>query len=171
MSTAMNRGLSFGKKLEKLVVNTSFGRLAAQPNFEEKMLPELIRDFSLITGQKPSPRPAKKSISGFKLRAGTIIGLTATLRGKRMDDFLRKLTTVVLPRIRDFRGVSLKNIDRSGNISIGIKDHVVFPEIHPESTKISFGLEITIVVQGIKNREEALALYRNIGVPFQKTPA
>jgi len=149
-------------------VNTSFGRLAAQPNFEEKVLPELIREFSLITGQKPSPRPAKKSISGFKLRAGTTIGLTATLRGKRMNDFLRKLNAVVLPRIRDFRGVSLRSIDRSGNISIGIKDHLVFPEVHPESTKINFGMEITIVAPGIKNREEAIAFYQNIGVPLQK---
>ena len=155
------------KKIEKVVVNTGFGRLSSQPNFEAKTLPELIKEFSLITGQKPSSRSAKQSIAGFKLRAGTAIGLKSTLRRKRMRDFLEKIIKAALPRVRDFRGIDLKNVDKMGNLTFGFKEHVVFPEISPETSAINFGVEVTIVPKERK-RDQAIALYREIGLPLKK---
>jgi len=153
-------------KLEKIVVNVGIGRLSQQPNFEDKILPGLIQDISLISGQKPATCKAKKSIAGFKIRAGQIVGLKTTLRGRRMYDFLEKLIKVILPRGRDFRGVSLKSIDAEGNLTMGLKEHTVFPEINPEISKVDFGLEISIV-SNAKNREEAIELYRLLGIPLK----
>ena len=153
--------------LEKIVINSGIGRLSATPNFEEKVLPEIIKELSMITGQKPAPRAAKKSISGFKLREGSVVGLKTTLRGKRMVDFLNKLNSTVLPRLRDFRGLNLKNVDENGNLSIGLKEQVVFPEIIPEDSKVNFGMQITVVPKN-KNRAEAIQLYRGLGVPLKK---
>lgn len=155
------------KKIEKTVVNSSFGRLLGSSNFTEKVLPEIIKEFSLIVGQKPAPRPAKQSISGFKLRAGTIVGLKSTLRKKRMRDFLEKMIKVVLPRMRDFRGIDLKNIDKMGNLTIGFKEHLVFPEVSPETSMVNFGIEVTLVPKERK-REKAIALYRELGIPLKK---
>lgn len=154
-------------KLDKIVISSGVGRLAGMPNFD-KNLPEVINEMALITGQKPAPRQAKQSISGFKLRAGTVVGLTVTLRRKKLADFLERLIKLVLPRIRDFRGISLKSVDKNGNLTIGIKEHIVFPEINVEQSKVNFGLAITIVPKTIKNRDEAIHLYRELGVPLQK---
>ncbi len=156
------------KQIEKVVVNTGIGKMSTQPNFGDKMLPSIIADFATITGQKPSERPAKKSISSFKLRQGTIVGLKATLRRQRMESFLSKVTKVVLPRVRDFQGIDPKNIDRAGNLTFGIKDHLVFPEVAPEASKINFGMEITLVPKTPKKPEEAFQLYKELGVPFAK---
>lgn len=156
------------RQIEKIVVNSGIGKLASQSGFSEKVLPELIKDFALLTGQKPAGRPAKKSISSFKLREGQIIGLKATLRGRIMTQFLEKLIKVVLPRIRDFRGLNLTSIDGSGNLTIGIRDNVAFPEINPEVSKTNFGLEITIVPKAVKSRDEAIKLYRDLGIPLKK---
>ncbi len=155
-------------RLEKIVVNSGFGRLATQSNFKDKVLPGLIREFAAITGQKPQTRPAKKSISGFKLRANEIIGLRVTLRGKRMVQFLNKITQLVLPRIRDFRGIDPETIDEGGNLNIGIKEQWVFPEIIPENSPVNFGLQITIVPKKGGNRKEAVLLYQKIGIPLKK---
>ncbi|MDD5430968.1 MAG: 50S ribosomal protein L5 [Candidatus Pacebacteria bacterium] len=156
-------------KLDKIVVNVGTGRLSAMPGFEDKMLPEIIKDISAITGQKPETRPAKKSIAGFKLRQGTIVGLKTTLRGKRMEDFLVRLLRIVLPRVRDFRGIDLKSVDQNGNLTIGIKEHLVFPEIFAETSKTNFGIEATIVPKlRIRNHEKAVEFYRTLGVPFKK---
>lgn len=155
-------------KIEKVVVNTGFGRLSSQPNFNDKILPALTEEFAAITGQKPTTRPAKKSISGFKLREGTTVGLKSTLRGKRAELFLSKVLKVVLPRVRDFQGISMKNVDIYGNFNFGLKDHLVFTEVTPETSKVGFGLEITIVPKNMKNREEAVEFYKKIGVPFMK---
>jgi large subunit ribosomal protein L5 len=152
--------------IEKIIINAGIGRLSQQPNFEEKILPELIRDISLITGQKPMICRAKKSIAGFKMRAGQIVGLKTTLRRKKMADFLVKLIKITFPRIRDFQGIDLKNIDSNGNLSIGFKEQTVFPEINPEAVKFDFGLEISIVSKA-KNREEAITLYRLLGMPLK----
>ena len=155
-------------KIEKVVINCGIGRLATNTNnFEEKVLPDLIKELSLIAAQKPAARSAKKSIAGFKLRMGNVVGLKATLRGKRMEQFLGRLIKVVLPRVRDFRGIDLKNVDGSGNLNIGIKEHLVFPEINPEESRVNFGLQITIV-PNVKSREEAIELYRKLGVPLKK---
>src|SRR3989344_2633914 len=154
-------------KLEKIVVNSGVGRMSALPNFEEKILPDLVKEISTITGQKPSSRGAKKSIAGFKLRQGNIVGLMVTLRGKRMMAFLDRLNSIVLPRLRDFRGLNLKGIDQNGNLSIGLKEQLVFPEITPEHSKVNFGMQITVVTKD-KSREKAIELYRELGIPLQK---
>lgn len=154
-------------QLEKVVINTGIGRLSQQANFEDKILPEVMKDFSLITGQKPATRPARQSIAGFKIRAGMIIGLKTTLRGRRMQQFLERLTKIALARVRDFRGVDLKSVDKNGNLTIGIKEQTVFPEISPETSRYDFGLEITVVPK-FRNREGAVDLYKSIGIPFKK---
>lgn len=154
-------------QIEKVVVNAGIGRLSQTANFSDKVLPEVIADFSAITGQKPMFCPAKTSIAGFKIREGNIVGLKATLRRKRMKDFLTKVVNVVLPRVRDFRGISVKGVDERGNLTIGIKEHIVFPEVNMETVKVGFGIEFTVVPRR-RVREAALELYRAIGVPFQK---
>ena len=155
-------------RLEKIVVNVGVGRLSQQSNFEEKILPEIIKDLSSITGQKPAAAKAKKSIAGFKIRAGQTVGLKTTLRNRRMYDFLDRLNSVDFPRVKDFRGINLKNIDKNGNLTIGFKEHVIFPEINVETSKIDFGLEISIV-SNAKNKEEAIELYRQLGLPLKKS--
>ena len=156
------------KQIEKIVVNTGIGRLSTQPNFSDKILPEITNNFAAITGQKPSERPAKKSISSFKLRQGLVIGLKSTLRKKRMELFLDKVIRVVLPRVRDFQGISTKNIDGHGNLNFGVKDQLVFPEINAETSKSNFGLEITVVPRKHRTKDEAIAFYKEIGIPFEK---
>ncbi len=156
------------KKIEKIVVNIGIGRLSSQPHFEDKLLPEVIKELSAMTGQKPSERTAKKSIAGFKLRTGTVVGLKVTLRGQRLKHFLAKLVSVVLPRVRDFRGLPLKSVDKNGNLTIGLKEHWVFPEIIQEVSKVNFGVEMTLVPKLIANREAAIELYRTLKIPFQK---
>ncbi|MDD5547430.1 MAG: 50S ribosomal protein L5 [Candidatus Pacebacteria bacterium] len=154
-------------KLEKIVVNVGVGRLSTQVGFDDKILPEITKELSTITGQRPSQRKATKSIAGFKLRQGTTVGLKTTLRSKKMDGFFKKFFNIVLPRVRDFRGIDSNSVDKNGNLSIGLKDYLVFPEVSAEIAKINFGLEITLV-PAIKKRESAMALYKKLGVPFKK---
>ena len=154
-------------KIEKMVVNVGIGRLSQQPNFEDKVMPELTKEIALITGQKPAITKAKKSISGFKIREGQTVGLKVTLRHRRMSDFLERLIKIVLPRLRDFRGIDLKSVDSGGNLTIGLREQMVFPEINPEISKVDFGMEISIV-SNAKNKEEAVALYRSLGIPLKK---
>ena len=154
-------------KIEKIVVNAGIGRLSGQPNFEEKILPEVLKEMCLLTGQKPVITKAKQSIAGFKIRAGQIIGLKTTLRRERKERFLDKLIKVVLPRVRDFKGIDPKSIDQNGHLNIGLKDHLVFPEINPEESKVDFGFEISIVSKA-KKREEAIELYKILGIPLKK---
>ncbi len=160
--------LSDIKQIEKVVVNSGIGRLSSQPNFSDKILPAVTADFMTITGQKPSERPAKKSISSFKLREGMIIGLKVTLRRKRMEQFFNKVIKVVLPRVRDFQGINPKNIDSHGNLTFGVKDQMVFPEINAETSKSNFGVEITVVPKFRKTQAEAFEFYKGLGVPFMK---
>ncbi len=155
------------KKIEKIVVNAGIGRLSGQAQFEDKLLPAVIGDLETITGQKPANRPAKKSIAGFKIREGQIVGLQVTLRRHRMSDFLTRVVNLTLPRVKDFRGLDIGNVDGSGNLNIGFREQTVFPEIDPEKTKVSFGLQITVVPR-LKNREKAIDLYRSLGVPLKR---
>jgi len=155
------------KLIEKVVVNAGLGRLSQQGQFEEKILPEVQKEFAIITGQKASTRPAKKSIAGFKIREGQIIGLKATLRQKRMEDFMKRLINLALPRVKDFRGIDLTNIDESGNLNIGFKEQAVFPEIDTEKSKTSFGIQVTVVPRK-KNRAVAIDLFRRLGLPLKK---
>lgn len=148
-------------RVTKVVVSTGTGK-AKDKNRDVLVLDRLAR----ITGQKPSPRPAKVSIAQFKLREGDIVGYQVTLRGARMLDFLDKLIHIALPRTRDFRGIAQTAVDDMGNITIGIKEHTIFPETSDEDLKDVFGLAITIVTTA-KTKEEALAFFKHLGVPFK----
>ena len=155
--------------IEKVVVNTGFGRLVSGKTSDEqkKIQNAISEDLSLITGQKPIFKKAKKSISGFKTKKGIFIGTQVTLRGKRMYDFLERLIQIALPRCRDFQGLEPNSIDKKGNLTIGIREHIAFPEILPEKAKNIFGLEITVVTNA-KKREEGIKLLRLIGFPIKQ---
>lgn len=149
-------------KLQKVVVNIGLGRAIK----DEKFLEIAMRDLALITGQKPKTALAKKSIANFKIRQGMAVGAVVTLRGARMRDFLSRLINIALPRTRDFRGLDAKSLDKNGNLTIGVKEHIVFPEISGEEVRNIFGFEITIVVKA-KNKGEAVALYKSLGFPIK----
>ncbi len=149
-------------RVTKIVVSTGVSASV------DKKRRELILDrLTRFTGQAPAPRSAKKSIATFKVRAGDVVGYQVTLRGARMDSFLEKLIHIVFPRVRDFRGIKATNIDEMGNISIGIKEHTVFPETADEDIKDVFGVAITIVTTA-KNKKEAEAFLRHVGIPLAK---
>ncbi len=149
--------------LEKIVVNMGIGKALD----DSKYLESAADDLKVITGQKPATRVAKKAVAGFKLRAGEPVGLVVTLRGKRMWDFFEKLVNIVLPRLRDFHGVSRKSFDGSGNYNLGIEEHTVFPEIDPNKLEKVKGLEVAIVTTA-KNDDEGLKLLEKLGMPFGK---
>lgn len=148
-------------RIVRTIVNVGIGSRLK----DEKVQETISSDLALITGQKPTPTLAKKAISAFKTRKGMIVGLKVTLRGKRMLDFLSRLINVALPRTRDFRGLPLKSIDEGGNLTIGIKEHIIFPEITHEDVKKIFGLEVTVITNA-KSREEALELFKLLGFPI-----
>jgi len=149
-------------KLTRVVVSVGVGK-----NRDKKRL-ELVTDrLAKITGQKASIRSAKKSIAGFKLRQGETVGYATTLRGDRMVGFLDKLINVAIPRMRDFRGIDPKCIDELGNMTIGIKEHTIFPEAADEDLRDVFGMAITIVTTA-KDKKSALEFFKAIGVPFKK---
>lgn len=149
-------------KILKVVINVGInGSLK-----DEKLQGFIAKDLAIITGQKPVATKAKKAISAFKTREGMEVGLKVTLRGKKMFDFVSRFINVVLPRTRDFRGLSSKSIDKGGNLTIGIKEHMIFPEISPEEIKRNFGMEITIVINS-KSKEESLELFKLIGFPIK----
>lgn len=149
-------------KVERVVVNTGVGRLR-----EAKEREEVEKYLTLITGQKPSPRPAKRAIAAFKTRKGLVIGYQVTLRGGRMYDFLSRLVNVALPRTRDFKGIEESAFDGRGNLTIGVREHIVFPEMVGEDYRILFGLEVTIVTTA-KKREEGIELLRIMGFPVKR---
>jgi large subunit ribosomal protein L5 len=155
-------------KITKVVINVGIGRLIAGSKNNEELIKKISKDVAMISGQKPALRPAKKSIASFKIREGMPVGLMVTLRGKRKDDFVYKFVNIVLPQVRDFWGIALNNVDKTGNLNYGIKDHTVFPEISREQNPLLFGLEVTFV-PSTKKREEAIKLYESLGFPFQKT--
>lgn len=150
-------------KINKTIVNIGIGSALK----DEKAQATISKDLALITGQRSVPTLAKKAIAGFKTRKGMIVGLKTTLRGKRMFDFLSRLVNIALPRTRDFRGLSSKSIDEGGSLTIGIKEHIIFPEISQEDIKKIFGLEIT-VVSNAKKRQEALELFKLLGFPIKE---
>lgn len=154
-------------KIEKIVINVGLGKLSQQPNFNDKILPQIMAGIAQISGQKPKTTTAKKSIAGFKTRVGQVIGIMVTLRGKRAHDFMNRLVSTTLPRVKDFRGIPVSNIDKGGNLNIGMKEHLAFPEINAEELAINFGLQITAVIAGAHSRSEAIDFYRKIGVPLK----
>lgn len=150
-------------KITKVIVSVGTGRMTRA----DKKRNEFIADrLAKITGQKPAGRPAKKSIASFKLREGEIIGQMVTLRGERMYGFLDKLLGIALPRTKDFRGFSKRSVDDLGNLTLGIKEHTIFPETADEDLKDVFGLAVTIVTNK-RDRKEATEFLERIGVPFR----
>jgi large subunit ribosomal protein L5 len=150
-------------KLEKVVVNMSVGEAIVNP----KALDAAVSELAAITGQKPIVTKAKKSIAAFKLREGMNIGAKVTLRGERMYVFLDKLFNIVLPRIRDFRGLPAKSFDGRGNYNLGLREQLVFPEINYDKVDKTRGMDITIVTTA-KNDEEASEFLVAMGLPIQK---
>ena len=148
-------------KIEKVVVNVGVGRIR-----DEKQQEEIRKYLTLIAGQKPAPRAAKKAIASFKTRQGLIVGYQVTLRGKRMYDFISRLINIAFPRTRDFKGIDVKSFDPKGNLTMGIKEHIVFPEIIGEDYRFLFGLEVTVVTTG-KKREEGVELLKLMGFPIK----
>ena len=155
-------------KIEKVVINTGYGRqVAGKTNDEQKKIADFIlEELGLICGQRAVKTYAKKAISSFKLRQGMPIGAKVNLRGKKMTDFLERLIYLTLPRTRDFKGISSKSIDKQSNLTIAVKEHITFPEILPEKARDIFGLEITVVTTA-KNKEEALELFKLLGFPIK----
>jgi large subunit ribosomal protein L5 len=126
-----------------------------------------VNGLTAISGQKPVLNKAKKSISSFKIRAGMVIGASVTLRGRRMYDFLDKLINISFPRIRDFRGISDKGVDRQGNLTVGFREHLSFPEIKPDDVENIYGLEICLATNA-NDHAKGLALFSLMGFPFKK---
>lgn len=149
--------------LEKIVVNIGLGK----SKDDKKMIETANNTLRKITAQQPVQTKAKKSIATFKLREGNVIGLKVTLRGDRMYEFLDRIITIVLPRIRDFHGVSYKSFDKDGNYSIGLVDQSVFPELSFEETSPAHGLQIVFVVKSIEKSHSAMLLEK-FGMPFRK---
>jgi large subunit ribosomal protein L5 len=153
--------------LEKIVINAGVGRLSSQPNFEEKTLKQVMSDLASMSGQKPQVRRAKKSIAGFKVREGSIVGVKITLRRKKMVDFFERLIKIILPRVRDFVGIDQENIDDCGALNLGLKEQFIFPEINPEKSPVAFSFGITLVPRN-KNRARAVKTLLEFGVPLKK---
>ena len=150
-------------KLEKIVVNMGVGDAITN----SKALDDAVAEMTLVTGQKPIITKAKKSIANFKLREGMPIGCKVTLRGERMYDFLDKLVSITLPRVRDFRGVSNKAFDGRGNYTLGVKEQIIFPEINFDKVNRVRGMDIVIVTTANTDLE-ALELLTQLGMPFTK---
>lgn len=147
-------------KLVKIVVSTGVGSIK-----DKKKLEVIENRLARITGQKASRRASRLSIASFKVREGDTVGFQVTLRGARMYDFLEKIIHVALPRTRDFRGISPRAVDDMGNLTIGIREHTIFPETSDEDIKDIFGLSVTVVTTA-KDKASADAFFRHLGVPF-----
>ncbi len=149
-------------KLSKIIVSSGVGSVK-----DKKKIELIAKRLETITGQKAAKRGAKKSVAGFKVREGDVVGYQVTLRGARMYGFLEKLLNVALPRTRDFRGISTHGVDQMGNYSLGIKENTIFPETADEELKDVFGLSINIVTTA-PTKAEAVAFFTGLGFPFKK---
>ena len=149
--------------LSKIVVNVGLGEAAANP----KLLEQAAEELAVISGQKPISRKARKSVANFKLRAGQDIGCMVTLRGHRMWEFLDRLTSVALPRVRDFRGTSPKAFDGRGNYTLGIREQIIFPEVDYDKAERITGMNVTVCTTA-KTDAEAKALLAHLGIPFRR---
>ena len=150
-------------RVEKVVVNTGIGKILK----DSKHVEEIVSSLQMITGQKVVMTKARKAIAGFKIREGLEVGVSVTLHGKRMWDFLDRLLGASLPRARDFQGLNPGVIDQYGNANIGVKDHTIFPEIVPEKVQHVFGFQVSIVTTA-GNREAGAVLFRALGLPIMK---
>jgi len=158
-----DRNIHAVPRLEKVVVSMGLGKSVG----ERKRLEEAVEQLGLITGQKPRITRARKAISGFRLREGMEIGCCVTLRGTRMYEFLERLIHLVLPRVRDFRGVDARGFDGNGNYSMGLSEQLVFPELNPDKVTFVQGMNIAVVTTA-KTNEEGRQLLQELGFPFKK---
>ena len=149
--------------LEKIVLNSGLG----EAKVDKTIIDDMVRDMAMIAGQKPVITMTKKAISNFKIRENMPIGVKVTLRGDMMWHFIDRLISIVLPRIKDFRGIPLKAFDGRGNYAVGIKEHTVFPEVDPTKVTKLRGLQV-IICTTARNDEAALLLLQKLGMPFQK---
>ncbi len=150
-------------QLKKVVINAGVGKM----HKDSKFIDVVIEDIKKITGQMPVKTKARKSIAGFKMRENDIVGVTVTLRGERMYDFVDKLVSIALPRVRDFRGLSLKAFDGQGNYHIGLREQTVFPEISEEGLEHSFGFQVSIVTNAGTD-DKGRELLKSMGFPFNQ---
>lgn len=148
-------------RIKKVTVNVGVGKTR-----DEKQQEEIKKYLTVITGQKPNARQAKKAIASFKTRQGMTVGYAVTLRGKRMYDFLSRFIDLALPRTRDFKGIDQKSFDKNGNLTVGVKEHIVFPEMMGEDYKFLFGFEISVTINA-KKREEGIELLKLAGFPIK----
>ncbi|MFA5029663.1 MAG: 50S ribosomal protein L5 [Patescibacteria group bacterium] len=165
---AMQEKFGFKNKLavpriEKVTINVGINSRNTDSGYLENVEKNIIR----ITGQKPVRTKARQAISAFKIRENMVVGVKVTLRGNRMYDFLDKLINIAIPRIRDFRGLPLKNVDQRGNLNLGFKEHNVFPEIKSDEVEKIHGLEIAVTTTA-QTQAEGVELFRLLGFPFQK---
>jgi len=149
-------------KPQKVSVNVGISKAKTDPNFAE----QVVKDIRIITGQAPVRTRAKKAISGFKIRQGQEVGVTVTLRGKRMWDFIERLISAAIPRIRDFQGIDRKNFDGQGNLNYAIREQIVFPEISHDDIQEIFGLQINLK-NTAKNKDEGIKLLKLLGFPIK----
>tara|TARA_B100000963_G_C22606059_1_gene662549 strand:- start:147 stop:698 length:552 start_codon:yes stop_codon:yes gene_type:complete len=150
-------------KLEKIILNMGVG----EGKEDSKLIDKALEDLTLISGQKAIKTNSKKAISGFKIRAGMPLGVKVTLRNKIMYEFLDRLVNIAIPRIRDFRGLNQKSFDGNGNFSMGIKEHVIFPEINFDKVDKTRGMDITICTTA-KDNNQAIELLRSFNMPFKE---
>ena len=150
-------------RIQKVVVNAGIGKFIKDSN----MIKDIVSSMEVITGQKAVLTKSRTSIAGFKIREGLEVGVKVTLRGKRMWEFLDRLVGAAIPRIKDFQGIKNSSVDGNGNLNVGLKEHVIFPEIMAENVKNVFGLQ-AVIVTNAKTREEGLELFRVLGFPIVK---
>lgn len=150
-------------KVMKVVINVGYGRFAK----EGGLVDNVTNTLRVITGQNPIHNKVKKSISNFKVREGSPVGVSVTLRGKKMYDFIDKMINITLPRVKDFRGISTKSFDKQGNYSIGFKEQLSFPEVKGDAVSKIHGLQVVFTTNA-KNKAQGLALLKNMGFPFQE---
>lgn len=151
-------------RITKVILNVGVGKQRDDKAFIEAV----AKDVATITGQKPHERRARAAVAGFKVREGNLVGYKVTLRGKRMEDFVQRFVHVTLPRVRDFRGIPITSLDMQGNLSVGLREHLAFPEIQAEQTDVIFGVEVTFVTS-THDRKQAQILFEALGFPLAKS--
>ena len=149
-------------RILKVSLNSGIGKYLK----EKEAVDAIVQDFKMISGQKPILSKARKSVSGFKIRQGQAVGVSVTLRGNRMWDFMQKLISSTLPRFRDFQGIEQKNFDDQGNLNMVVKEHIVFPEITAENVKDIFGVQVSII-NSARTKKEGVELFRMLGFPIR----
>lgn len=151
-------------RITHVVLNVGVGKRRDDKDF----MAAVRADLRTLSGQTPHERRARKAVAGFSVRAGNVVGLRVTLRGARAEDFVRRFVGVTLPRVRDFRGLTISSLDGHGNLSVGLTEHVAFPEINPDKTDVTFGIQVTFATTA-KDDAEGAALFRALGFPFRET--